>query len=141
MSAARLWAAAVAVRAGATYGRDVDNPHRIVILGAGTGGTLTANRLQRLYGDASRSWSSIATTATSTSRACCSCPFGLADPDEIVRSRRAQLHDGIEFRLAEVDRVETAGDTVHLAGGDEHRLRRARRRVGRARCCPRRPRG
>ena len=45
-------------------------------------------------------------------------PFGLADPDEIVRPRAAQLHAGIEFRQAEVDRVETAGNTVHLAGGE-----------------------
>jgi NADH dehydrogenase FAD-containing subunit len=42
----------------------------------------------------------------------------MADPGEIVRSRRAQLHDGIEFRLAEVDRVETAGHRVHLVGGE-----------------------
>jgi sulfide:quinone oxidoreductase len=27
-------------------------PDRIVVLGAGTGGTLAANRLRRLYGDA-----------------------------------------------------------------------------------------
>ena len=30
-------------------------------------------------------------------------PFGMEKPEGIVRSRRAQLHDGIEFKLAEVD--------------------------------------
>jgi len=44
-------------------------------------------------------------------------PFRLADADGIVRSRSAQLHDGIEFRLGEVDRVETAEDRVLLTDG------------------------
>ena len=50
-------------------------PKRIVILGGGTGGTLTANRLRRMYSptDDGRSPSSTRTTATSTSPACCSC--------------------------------------------------------------------
>ena len=30
-------------------------------------------------------------------------PFGLAEPDELVRSRRRQLHRGIEFHQAEID--------------------------------------
>jgi sulfide:quinone oxidoreductase len=45
-------------------------------------------------------------------------PFDLADPGKLVRSRRAQLRDGIEFRCAEVDRIETAEDKVHLQGGE-----------------------
>jgi sulfide:quinone oxidoreductase len=45
-------------------------------------------------------------------------PFGLAEPAEIVRSRRAQLHDGIAFRLAEIDRVAIAENRVFLSGGE-----------------------
>jgi sulfide:quinone oxidoreductase len=45
-------------------------------------------------------------------------PFGLGDPGKLLRSRRAQLRRGIDFRLAEVDRIELAADTVHLADGD-----------------------
>jgi sulfide:quinone oxidoreductase len=41
----------------------------------------------------------------------------MADPDEIVRSRRAQLHDGIDFRIAECDRVDLGADEVHLGDG------------------------
>ena len=44
-------------------------------------------------------------------------PFGLADPRRLVRSRRAHLHDGVELRLAEVDRIETAEDKVYLDAG------------------------
>jgi sulfide:quinone oxidoreductase len=44
-------------------------------------------------------------------------PFGLASPDEIVRSRRAQLHEGIEFLESEIDRVDLAEQRVRFADG------------------------
>ena len=118
MSVARLWAAADAAGAGADYVRDVDIRHRIVVLGAGTGGTLTANRLQRVYGDRVEIVVVDRDDRHVYQPGLLFVPFGLTDPDEIVRSRRAQLHDGIEFHLAEVDRVETAGHLVHLVGGE-----------------------
>jgi sulfide:quinone oxidoreductase len=105
-------------RAGAIYGRGVDIRHRIVILGGGTGGTLTANRLQRMYGDRVEVVVIDRDDRHVYQPGLLFVPFGMADPDEIVRSRRAQLHDGIEFRLAEVDRVETGGHRVHLVGGE-----------------------
>jgi len=102
--------------AGGAYGRGMRN--RIVILGAGTGGTLTANRLQHLYGDAAEIVVVDRDDRHVYQPGLLFVPFGMAEPEEIVRPRGAQLHDGIEFRLAEVDRVETADDTVHLEGGD-----------------------
>jgi sulfide:quinone oxidoreductase len=89
-----------------------------VILGAGTAGTLTANRLRKLYGDAAQ-----ITVVDRDDRhvyqpGLLFVPFGLADPDRLVRSRQAQLHNGIYFRLAEVDRVETADNAVYLVGGE-----------------------
>jgi sulfide:quinone oxidoreductase len=92
-------------------------PDRIVILGGGTGGTLTANRLRRQLGDSAE-----ITVVDRDDRhiyqpGLLFVPFGLTDPEEIVRSRRAQLHDGIDFRLAEVERVDTAANAVHLADG------------------------
>ncbi len=93
--------------------------HRIVILGGGTGGTLVANRLRRLYGDRA----SITVIDRDDSHVyqpgLLFVPFGMAEPSEIVRSRRAQLGGGIDFRLAEVDRVEIDERTVHLADGEE----------------------
>ncbi|HVP03011.1 MAG TPA: FAD/NAD(P)-binding oxidoreductase, partial [Solirubrobacteraceae bacterium] len=41
-------------------------------------------------------------------------PFGLADPDHIVRSRRAQLADGVRFVLADVERVALEDRQVEL---------------------------
>jgi sulfide:quinone oxidoreductase len=91
---------------------------RIVILGAGTGGTLTANRLRRAHDDDVEIVVIDRDDRHVYQPGLLFVPFGLADPGEIVRARGAQLHDGIEFRLAEVDRVETAANAVHLVGGE-----------------------
>ena len=64
-----------------------------------------------------RSRSSIATTATSTSPACSLSPSASRRPGASSAPRREQLHAGIEFHLAEVDRVETAASAVHLGDG------------------------
>jgi sulfide:quinone oxidoreductase len=93
--------------------------HRIVILGAGTGGTLAANRLHKHYGDAAEIIVIDRDDTHLYQPGLLFIPFDLARPDEIVRSRRAQLHDGIEFRLAEVDRVETAENAVYLSDGEQ----------------------
>jgi sulfide:quinone oxidoreductase len=90
---------------------------RIVILGAGTGGTLTANRLRRVCGDDIEIVVVDRDDRHVYQPGLLFVPFGLADPAALVRSRAAQLHKGIELLLAEVDRVETAANEVHLAGG------------------------
>jgi sulfide:quinone oxidoreductase len=90
---------------------------RIVILGAGTGGTLAANRLRRHYGDDAE----IAVVDRDDRHVyqpgLLFVPFGLAEPEALVRSRRKQLHDGIELLLAEVDHVETGASRVLLDDG------------------------
>ena len=45
-------------------------------------------------------------------------PFGLTDPDEIVRPRGDQLHPSITYHQVAVDRVVTAEQTVVLADGE-----------------------
>jgi sulfide:quinone oxidoreductase len=92
---------------------------RIVILGAGTGGTLIANRLRRNYGDRVEILVLDRDDRHVYQPGLLFVPFGLADPDRLVRSRRAQLRRGIDFRLADVDRIEIAENRVHLAGGGE----------------------
>src|ERR1019366_3887239 len=89
---------------------------RIVILGGGTGGTLAANRLRKRYGDSAEIVVVDRNDHHVYQPGLLFVPFGLADPEEIVRSRRAQLHHGIEFRLAEVERVDTAENRVLLVG-------------------------
>jgi sulfide:quinone oxidoreductase len=91
--------------------------HRILILGGGTGGTLAANRLRRLYGDAAS-----ITVVDRDDRhlyepGLLFVPFELEEPEGIVRSRRKQLHAEINLLIAEIDHVETATSSVHLVDG------------------------
>jgi sulfide:quinone oxidoreductase len=88
----------------------------IVILGGGTGGTLAANRLRRLF-----PVRDVAITVVDQDDrhvyqpGLLFVPFGLAEVDDIVRSRRRQLRDGIAFIESAVDRVDVADSAVHLA--------------------------
>ncbi len=92
---------------------------RIVILGAGTGGTLTANRLlRRLRGDAS------ITVIDQDDRhvyqpGLLFVPFGLAQPEDIVRPRARQLHSGIDYLQTAIHHVDIADGLVVLQGGLE----------------------
>jgi sulfide:quinone oxidoreductase len=91
---------------------------RIVILGGGTGGTMLANRLRRVY---SPEEAEIAVVDRDDRHVyqpgLLFVPFGLTDAEDIVRSRRRQLREGIEFHRTEVDRVDLEADSVHLANG------------------------
>jgi sulfide:quinone oxidoreductase len=91
---------------------------RLVILGGGTGGTIMANRLRRLYG---RDEAEVTVVDRDDHHVyqpgLLFVPFGLTDVDDIVRPRRRQLRDGIAFREAEVERVDLEADTVHLDDG------------------------
>jgi sulfide:quinone oxidoreductase len=91
--------------------------HRIVVLGAGTGGTLAANRLAHLYGDEAEIVVVDADDRHVYQPGLLFVPFDLADPRELVRSRAAQLHDGVEFRLDAVQRVDLGASAVELASG------------------------
>ncbi len=93
--------------------------HRIVILGGGTGGTLVANRLRRLYGERASITVIDRDDVHVYQPGLLFVPFGLAEPGEIVRSRHAQLHDGIDFRLAEVESVDLPARAVHLRDGQQ----------------------
>jgi len=90
---------------------------KIVIIGSGTGGTLTANRLLREYGDQAEIVVIDGEGDHVYQPGLLFVPFGMANPQDIVRPRSKQLHDGIEFRAGEVERVETEASTVHLADG------------------------
>jgi sulfide:quinone oxidoreductase len=90
---------------------------RILILGGGTAGTLAANRLRKRYGETAQITVIDRDDRHVYQPGLLFVPFG-ADPARLVRSRRAQLHDGIEFRLAEVDRIETAHNCALLSGGE-----------------------
>jgi sulfide:quinone oxidoreductase len=91
---------------------------RIVILGGGTGGTLTANRLRRHH-----TVDEVHITVVDQDNqhvyqpGLLFVPFGMAEPDEIVRPRSRQLRDGIEFIDCSIERVDLEQDAVHLTSG------------------------
>src|SRR5579872_6126092 len=91
---------------------------RIVILGAGTGGTLAANRLRRLH---SRDAVEITVVDQDDDHVyqpgLLFVPFGLKGAQDLRRSRREQLHAGIGYYQSAIDRVEIADDRVVLSDG------------------------
>ena len=93
---------------------------QVVILGGGTGGTLTANRLRKLFG---RDELQIAVVDQDDQHVyqpgLLFVPFGMTHGEDIVRPRARQLHDGIDFHQSEIDRVDVEGDRVLLVDGTE----------------------
>ena len=89
----------------------------LVILGGGTGGTLGANRLRRELPDDVQITVVDQDDSHVYQPGLLFVPFGLTHPEDIVRSRRRQLHSGIEYRQDAVDRVDVEGQLVHLADG------------------------
>ena len=91
---------------------------QIVILGGGTGGTMTANRLRRRLGlDEAEIHVVDQDNRHVYQPGLLFVPFGLADTDEIVRPRRRQLRSGIVFHEDEVVAVWPERDEVLLADG------------------------
>jgi sulfide:quinone oxidoreductase len=93
---------------------------RVVILGGGTGGTLTANRLRRRFPGNELEIVVVDQDRTHVYQpGLLFVPFGLAHPDEIVKPRDRQLLGGIDFFEQAIDHVDLGADTVHLADGTE----------------------
>src|ERR1019366_10473560 len=92
--------------------------HRIVVLGGGTGGTLTANRLRRLYSENEAEIMVVDQDDPHVYQpGLLFVPFGLAHLEEIVRPRGRQLHGGIGYRRAAVEHVDIDAERVWLGDG------------------------
>ena len=91
---------------------------QIVILGGGTGGTMTANRLRRRF-DADEAEIHVVDRDDKHvyQPGLLFVPFGLAQVEEIVRPRRRQLRDGVVFHENEVESVALDKDEVLLDDG------------------------
>ena len=89
-----------------------------MILGGGTGGTMTANRLRRRF-DANEAEIHVVDRDDRHvyQPGLLFVPFGLAHEDEIVRPRRRQLRDGIVFHENEVEEVWIERDELLLDDG------------------------
>jgi sulfide:quinone oxidoreductase len=92
---------------------------RIVILGAGTGGTLVANRLARQLGKSAEIVVVDKDDRHVYQPGLLFIPFGLARPAEIVRPRGEQLGRTVDFRLGAVDSVALDDNVVHLEDGTD----------------------
>jgi sulfide:quinone oxidoreductase len=91
---------------------------RIVILGGGTGGTMTANRLRRRFEIDEVEIHVVDRDDLHVYQpGLLFVPFGLSLVDEIVRPRWEQLRDGIVFHEAEVEAVWIERNEVLLGNG------------------------
>ena len=91
---------------------------QIVILGGGTGGTMTANRLRRSFDPDEAEIHVVDRDDRHVYQpGLLFVPFGLAQVDEIVRPRRRQLRGGIDFHESEIDSVALDEDVVRLTDG------------------------
>jgi sulfide:quinone oxidoreductase len=92
---------------------------QIVILGGGTGGTMTANRLRRRFDTDDAEIHVVDRDNRHVYQpGLLFVPFGLASLDEIVRPRRRQLRGGVVFHEAEVAWVELDQNEIVLLDGD-----------------------
>ena len=91
---------------------------RIVILGGGTGGTLTANRLRRLYSPEDAEIIVVDQDDRHVYQpGLLFVPFGLTHSEDIVRPRERQLRAGVDFVESDIDRVDIEANEVHLTSG------------------------
>jgi sulfide:quinone oxidoreductase len=91
---------------------------KIVILGGGTGGTMTANRLRRRFGQDEADIHVVDQDDRHVYQpGLLFVPFGLTQVDEIVRPRARQLRSGIVFHETEVESAVLDDDKVRLADG------------------------
>lgn len=92
--------------------------HRIVVLGAGTGGTLTANRLRKVYGPAEAQITVVDRDDQHVYQpGLLFVPFGTAHAEDIVRPRARQLRRGIDYVQSEIDHVALDDRQVLLSDG------------------------
>ncbi len=89
-----------------------------MILGGGTGGTLTANRLRKRFAVDDVEITVVDQDGDHLYQpGLLFVPFGLAHGEDLVRPRRRQLRPGIRFVEHGIDRVEIESRTVFLGNG------------------------
>ena len=98
--------------------RVTHRPKRCVILGAGTGGTLAANRLRKTHEEEELVIDIVDQNNQHVYQpGLLFVPFGLAEPEEIVRRRDRQLHRGITYHQSAIEAVDLSNDVVTLENG------------------------
>ncbi len=93
---------------------------QLLVLGAGTAGTMVANKLRRRLDRAE--WAITIVDQDNEHHyqpGYLMVPFGIYDPAKIVKPRERFIPDGVELKLGVIDRVEPAENRVVLTGGAE----------------------
>lgn len=92
---------------------------RLVILGAGTAGTMEANKLRRRL--ARQEWEIVVVDRDDRhlyQPGLLFIPFGIYRPDEVIKPRTSFLADGVRLQLGDVERVDPDSKVVRLTDGD-----------------------
>jgi len=93
--------------------------NKLVILGAGTAGTMLSNTLRRALDS---DWSITVIDQDDNHQyqpGFLFVPFGKMAPKRLIRSRRGLIPDGVDFRQRAVAKVHPQRNLVELADGDE----------------------
>lgn len=91
---------------------------KLIILGAGTAGTMMANHLARRLPDG---WGITIIDRDDVhiyQPGLLFLPFGGYRPEELVKSRRRFMPEGVDLRLEGIDRVDPDAQKVYLVGGE-----------------------
>ena len=90
----------------------------LVVLGAGTAGTMVVNKLRRLLPDTE--WTITVVDKDDVhdyQPGYLFIPFGMTTPEQVRRRTRPLIHDGIDLVTGEIDLVDAGARAVHLVGG------------------------
>ena len=93
---------------------------RLLILGAGTAGTMVANKLRPKLDEAD--WNITVVDQDEThyyQPGFLFMPFGEYKREDLIKPKQDLIHDGIDVVLAEIDSVATDANTVKLGNGEE----------------------
>jgi sulfide:quinone oxidoreductase len=91
---------------------------RLVVLGAGTAGTMAVNKLRRRLDPAAWAVTVVDQDGDHVYQpGLLLLPFGVYRPEELVKPRRRFVPDGVELLLGEVERVDADANRVWLVDG------------------------
>src|SRR4051795_7954777 len=91
---------------------------RLVVLGAGTAGTMVVNKLRRRL--PAQEWSITIVDQDAVhlyQPGLLLLPFGVYTPDELTRPREMLMPDGVDLRVCPIDRVDPDANRVLLTDG------------------------
>src|SRR5262245_52219193 len=94
---------------------------KLLILGAGTGGTMVVNRLSRLLDGQEWKITSVDQDETHYYQpGFLFLPFGIYTKKDVIKRKRDFMPNGVELILSPIDVIEPDHNRVQLANGQAH---------------------